>query len=48
MKNCKLLALACLIWAAMPVKADLAPTVMLHRGGESENLYVQSGAECCG
>lgn len=34
MKNCKLLALACLIWAAMPVKADLAPTVMLHRGGE--------------
>ena len=34
MKKCKLFTLACLIWAAMPAKADLAPTVMLHRGGE--------------
>ena len=34
MKKCKLFALACLIWVAMPAKADLAPTVMLHRGGQ--------------
>lgn len=34
MKGCKQFALACLIWVAMPAKADLAPTVMLHRGGQ--------------
>lgn len=34
MKKRKLFALACLIWVAMPAKADLAPTVMLHRGGQ--------------
>ena len=42
MRKSKLLALACLIWVAMPAKADLAPTVMLHRGGEVKTyMYYQ-------
>ena len=33
MKTLKLFALVCTTFATMPVKADIAPTVMLHHGG---------------
>ena len=42
MKKFKLFALASLMMAAMPVKADIAPTVMLHRGNEVKTyMYYQ-------
>lgn len=34
MKKFKLFAMASLMMTAMPIKADIAPTVMLHRGNE--------------
>lgn len=42
MKKINLFALACLMMTAMPVKADIAPTVMLHRGNEVKTyMYYQ-------